>query len=302
MKNKKRLSNIWRPLRLIGSTLVCLLALASCSDELSDGETIFPDTAPKRDAFDQWLLDNYTNTYNVAFKYKFEDIESSMQYQLVPADSAKAAKLAIIVKYLWFDAYMETVGQDFVKSNVPRVIHVVGSGAYNSNGTMVLGTAEGGLKVTLYMVNELTDEMLHDYATLNNFYFHTLHHEFTHILTQKKPYDPQFNLVTEAGYVSGDWYLVPDSEAQRRGFISAYAMSEGNEDFAETTARYVTSSPAEWNAMLENAGEGAVSIKTKLEILREYMRTNWNLDIDALRDAVQHRAEELASLNLNVLE
>ena len=65
---------------------------------------------------------------------------------------------------------------------------MIGSAAYNSgDGTMVLGTAEGGLVITLYMVNRLTDATLRDYATLNEYYFHTMHHEFTHILNQKIP-------------------------------------------------------------------------------------------------------------------
>ena len=53
-----------------------------------------------------------------------EDIYSDMKYHLVPADSAKSAKLAIIAKYLWFDAYAECVGSDFVKENVLRLIIV----------------------------------------------------------------------------------------------------------------------------------------------------------------------------------
>ena len=71
---------------------------------------------------------------------------------------------AIIVKYLWFDAYNEVAGQDFIKTNVPRVITLIGSPAYENTGTMVLGTAEGGYKVTLYMVNNLDDATLKDYG------------------------------------------------------------------------------------------------------------------------------------------
>lgn len=39
--------------------------------------------------FDQWLLHNYTS-YNIAFKYRMEDIESSMDYTLAPAEIDKA--------------------------------------------------------------------------------------------------------------------------------------------------------------------------------------------------------------------
>lgn len=298
--NTRKIKHIF--LSMLALLAVLSSTLTSCSsDDLSDG-CVYPEISPRRDAFDQWLVENYTYPYNVIFNYKFQDIESDMKYQLVPADSAKAAKLAIIVKYLWFDAYVETVGRDFLKNNVPRIIQVIGSPAYNSEGTMVLGTAEGGLKVTLYMANSLTDELLHDYATLNDYYFHTLHHEFTHILNQKKPYDTAFNQITESDYISGDWYLVSDSTANKKGFVTPYAMSQGGEDFAEMLSVYVTSSPEEWQAIIDRAGSGAEYINAKLEIVRDYMQTSWNLDIDALRNAVQHRAKELASLNLEELK
>ena len=281
---------------------VASFALMSCSDDEPSSTSIFPTTSPTRDAFDKWLLNNYTFPYNVEMKYKMEDIESDMKYHLVPADSAKTAKLAIIMKYLWFDAYNEVIGPDFIKENMPRTIHFIGSPAYNSEGTMVLGTAEGGLKITLYMVNSLDDEMLKDYDTMNQYYFHTLHHEFTHILNQKIPYDQSFKLITESGYVSGDWYMISDATAYKAGFITPYAMMEPVEDFAEMLSTYVTITQSEWNAIIAQAGTtGAASINAKLDIVRSYMRDSWNVDIDDLRDAVLRRANSLNLVDLGHL-
>lgn len=281
---------------------VASFALMSCSDDDPSSESIFPTTSPKRDAFDKWLLENYTFPYNVEMKYKMEDIESDMKYHLVPADSAKTAKLSIIMKYLWFDAYNEVVGPDFIKENMPRTIHFIGSPAYNSEGTMVLGTAEGGLKITLYMVNSLDDKTLKNYDTMNKYYFHTLHHEFTHILNQKIPYDQSFKLITESGYVSGDWYTIPDKTAHQAGFVTPYAMVEPLEDFAEMLSNYVTMSQSEWNAILADAGTtGAASISAKLDIVRNYMQESWNVDIDKLRAAVLRRASTLSAVDLKHL-
>lgn len=261
-------------MKSIYSFLLLILAtvwLVACNQEDDlNSDTIFPVESPIRDAFDEWLLKNYTYPYNVDFKYKMEDIESDMKYNLVPADSAMSSKLAIIVKYLWFDTYAEVVGSDFVKTNVPRMIHLIGSPAYNSEGTVVLGTAEGGLKVTLYMVNYLGNS-IHDYTTLNDYYFHTMHHEFTHILHQKKPFNTAFNLISESDYVSGDWYQSTDTDAQSKGFISAYAMSEPQEDFAEMFSIYVTTSKADWENIIQQSGSGRVIIEEKLEMLRNYM-------------------------------
>ena len=281
---------------------VASFALMSCSDDDPSSESIFPTTSPKRDAFDKWLLENYTFPYNVEMKYKMEDIESDMKYHLVPADSAKTAKLSIIMKYLWFDAYNEVIGPDFIKENMPRTIHFIGSPAYNSEGTMVLGTAEGGLKITLYMVNSLDDKTLKDYDTMNKYYFHTLHHEFTHILNQKIPYDQSFKLITESGYVSGDWYTIADKTAHQAGFVTSYAMVEPLEDFAEMLSSYVTMSQSEWNAILADAGTtGATYISAKLDIVRNYMQESWNVDIDELRAAVLRRANTLNAVDLKHL-
>lgn len=285
------------------------LGLGSCSEDAPSDPTNFPTTPVERNAFDQWLLKNFTYPYNVSFLYKMKDIESDMTKNLVPADSAKSTKLAIIIKYLWFDAYAEAIGPDFIKENVPRVIHLIGSPAFNSNGTIVLGTAEGGQKVTLYTVNSLTDENLKDYSYLNDYYFHTMHHEFTHILNQKVAYNKSFDKVTASGYVSGDWTNVEDVDAQKKGFVTAYAMEEGKEDFAEMLSTYVTSTPTQWEKILSTAGANMVdetmtarqALEQKLAFVRDYMSKSWGLDIDKLRDAVLHRGNELSSLDLEHL-
>ena len=283
---------------------IVALSVTSCSNDDPKDDTIFPTTTTPNDPFDKWLEANYTYPYNVDFKYKMEDVYSDMKYHLVPADSAKSAKLAIITKFLWFDAYAECVGPDFVKANVPRIIHLIGSPAYNSGqGTMVLGTAEGGLIVTLYMVNKLTNQMLTDYDTMNEYYFHTMHHEFTHILNQKKPYSENFQHITESGYISGDWYRKNQRMANTQGFVTPYAMSEAREDFAEMLSVYVTTPPSGWQKIMTTAGKkGAPLIQAKLDIVRNYMKESWNLDIDQLRDIVIRRASELNSLNLNELK
>lgn len=280
------------------------LGFSSCGeeDDLSP-VTIFPTTSLQRDSLDNWLLKNFTYTYGVDFQYKFQDIESDMKYTLVPADSALSAKLAIIIKYLWFDAYNEVVGTDFLKGNVPRQITLIGSPAYNNDGTYVLGTAEGGYKVVLYMVNNLTDETLKDYDRMNDYYFTTMHHEFMHILNQKKPYNKTFDLISEGEYVSGDWYLRDtEKEALPAGFIRNYAMEEGREDFAETYSQFVTNSEETWAKKMDLAGkEGKAIIEEKIQMIRLYLRESWGLDIDALRQAVQHRAEEIRTLDLEHL-
>ena len=283
--------------------LLSVGALSSCSKDTPSGATIFPTTPVARNTFERWLLKNYTNPYNIDFQYKLKDGETDLTYNLVPADSAKTAKLAMITKFLWFDAYNEVVGPDFLKESAPRIIVAVGSSAYTRQRTEVVGSAEGGYKVTLNKINALTDELLHDYSAMTEYYFHTMHHEFTHILNQRKPYNPAFDLVTQSGYVSGNWLNVSTRDAHRAGFVSPYAMMNGAEDFAEMLSFYVTYTPQAWQAILDEAGtRGANLINQKLTLIKEYTQSSWGLDLDQLRDVVIRRGGQVATLDLSKLK
>ena len=283
--------------------LLSVGALSSCSKDTPSGATIFPTTPVARNTFERWLLKNYTNPYNIDFQYKLKDGETDLTYNLVPADSAKTAKLAMITKFLWFDAYTEVVGPDFLKESAPRIIVAVGSSAYTRQRTEVVGSAEGGYKVTLNKINALTDELLHDYSAMTEYYFHTMHHEFTHILNQRKPYNPAFDLVTQSGYVSGNWLNVSTRDAHRAGFVSPYAMMNGAEDFAEMLSFYVTYTPQAWQAILDEAGtRGANLINQKLTLIKEYTQSSWGLDLDQLRDVVIRRGGQVATLDLSKLK
>jgi substrate import-associated zinc metallohydrolase lipoprotein len=283
--------------------LICFTGLFfSCGNEdaLND-RSIFDTEPPVRNEFDNWLLKNYTIPYNVDFKYRLDDIESSQTHTLAPAEYDKSVALAKLTKFLWFESYDEVAGVEFTRSNVPRMIHLVGSPAYNSEGTITLGTAEGGLKVTLYMVNYIDLEDI-DLPFLNYYYFKTMHHEFAHILNQTIEYDPDFDLISEADYISGDWYQISDAEANSAGFVTPYAMSEPTEDFAENIAVYVTATDAEWNRILTNAGpEGSGIILRKFDIVYNYMKSAWNIDLDKLREVVQRRSGEIHLLDLDNL-
>lgn len=75
------------------------LGFTACSDDDPSGKSIFPtESTTKLDEFEQWLLENFTYPYNVEVLYRMKDIESDQSYTLTPADSAKCAKLAKIVK------------------------------------------------------------------------------------------------------------------------------------------------------------------------------------------------------------
>ena len=272
--------------------LILIGLLSSCrTDEL--GDSIFDTTPLVRSNFDLWLLENYNNQYNIDFVYKFSDNESDKTYNLIPADLKKSQELAQIVKHVWLEAYDEVAGIDFTRKYVPKMIFLVGSGAFDGSGTVVLGTAQGGLKVTLYAVNDLKLEI----GFLNEYYFHVMHHEFAHILNQNKSYDQSFKTITESSYIGNDWYLDTDATAQKKGFITAYSQYEPNEDFVETYSMYVTHDQTWWNNALANAGTTAGALITKkLDIVRSYFSTKWSINIDSIRTVILRRGNDVPTM------
>lgn len=286
--------------RFLPQVFVCccitatLASLSSCSENALDDTTVVKDSTRPKTAFDQWLHRHYVETYNISLKYRLEDMETDFTYTLAPADLQNSVRLAHIVLHTWLQAYDEVAGIDFTRQLAPKVFQFVGSPAFETDNRFMMGQAEGGMKITLFDVNELKLTR----SFLNNSYFQSIHHEFTHILTQTKDYDTDFQKISEGRYEPASWYASGKTEsyALERGFISTYAMKEYNEDFAETLAFYLVYTPEEWQQKMTTAGtDGSTIIAQKLQMIRSYMQTTWNIDIDALRTVIQRRMDEIVN-------
>lgn len=282
--------------------IMAAVVLASCSKDNLDPKSIFDTEAPERNAFDTWLLLNYVEPYNIQFNYKYVDRESDNSYNLIPAEYGKAVAMAKLTKYLWIDSYVELLGEPFMKEYCPRMIQLIGSKAFNSQGSVVLGTAEGGLKITLYNVNELNPSSL-SIDFLNEWFFKTMHHEFAHILHQTRNYSTDFNLIS-TDYQGPSWLnLESDLEANKMGYVTRYASYAPDEDFVELISNYVTHKKGYWEGIIENAGEeGSDKLSRKFDIVRTYLRDSWGIDIDRLRDIVQRRSDSISELDLTTLQ
>lgn len=293
--------------------IFAIFLFVSCSQDEEFGPSIFDmeDQLVEGSAsyeFDAWLRQAYLVPYNLDFRYRMEDVGSDMDYNLVPTSFEKAQQMAKLVKYLWFDVYGTVVSPEFLKENGPRIIHLIGSPAYNPiSGTMLLGTAEGGLKVTLFRCNELDPT---DVDLLNEYYFKTMHHEFAHILHQKRNYPVEFGLISQGKYNPLGWQYKTDSEAATLGFVSPYAGSQNREDFVEIIANYLVKSDMQWSDILELASQpgidmygdtipddginGRAIILQKLEMAKKWLKDSWEIDIDSLRAEIIRR-----QLNIN---
>lgn len=305
-------------------TVAAASLFVSCSeDDLSSTSVFANETTSEKSEFDQWLYDNYTKDYNISFQYRYTDRETDQYYNVIPADYDKSKGVAKIIKHIWMQPYEDLMGKDFLRSYAFKVIQLIGSFEYESSGEKVMGTAEKGLKIMLYGVNNLDLDTInvnndnpYDHTSsplnLNYYFFHTMHHEFCHILTQTKDYDTDFRTITAGNYHSTDWVNVDENgtasskdqwyKAQRQGFVSKYASEEYNEDFAETYSTYVTTTPEGWQMILDRGGdEGAALIQQKLEMVRTYFNDSWGVDIDKIREAVLKASKEANKLDLRTL-
>lgn len=297
--------------------LVAFAGLTACNGEDKFTESIFPDEVQEDvSPFGKWLKENYTDIYNLDFQYRMQDVGSNTNYNLVPTKLEKSMEMAILVKYLWFEPYGEIVEREFLRKYGPRMIHLIGSAAYNPNqGTRILGTAEGGIKVTLYDCNQLHADNI---EFNNEYYFHTMHHEFMHILHQQKAYPKEFETYSAGYYDPMYWQERNDdntpNEAEIRnaskyapyGFITAYGSSQPREDFVEVISCYITKSDAWWNSILSQAAQagpngevfldqerGDKKILKKIEISKKWLKDEWDIDLDVLRANVRERQKNL---------
>lgn len=318
--------------------LFLIIGLGSCSEDALNPVSNFQDPTTQPNEFDSWIQKIYTEPYNMRLNYRYVDIESDLEYNLLPADRSKSLALAKLIKYLWIDSYDE-VNKDnnpnFMKIYGPKIIQLIGSAAWNDDGSRILGQAEGGLKITLYEVNAIDVDHI-DINQMNDLFFHTMHHEFCHILHQTKDYSPDFKLITNEDYNSSGWKNIKEPEALRLGFITNYGSSEPNEDFVETASLYMVQDDAWWAAKLAIAkeeqvsktafdsyvGKGVKTIKTvtntdgstaqqyyivyngdqkilqKLGIVKDYFQSVWNFSIDDLREIIHRRSGTINTLDL----
>lgn len=257
---------------------VAALTVACSNDDVDAGRTIFTTEAtPNQTEFDQWLQKNYTEPFNIRFQYKYIDQNSNMAYNVTPAELSRSIAMAKLVKHVWLDAYTELMGEDFLKRHSFREFQLIGSAQYNGQGSVTLGFAEGGIRVNLFQVNDLDVndlyvEQLNPYSSGSNFdlnknFFHTMHHEFAHILTQITNYSTDFRALSAGKFHSADWVNLSDSAANKEGFVTAYGSSEYNEDFAEVFACYVTDTDTMWNQRLNMAQKLDPAVQDSLNTL-----------------------------------
>jgi substrate import-associated zinc metallohydrolase lipoprotein len=286
--------------------LFITLIYTSCKKEKLSDQSVFVDTTLPKNALDNYIYNNYIVPYNIDILYKYVDRETDLDYNLAPATYDGSVRMTKLLLYLGIQPYDNITGnKTFMKTYFPKLLTYLGTSSIRSNGTIVLGTAEGGRKINLYNLNNLAANST-NISYLNKYYFHVIHHEFQHILNQTKPFPTSFATISGPNYVDDVWNTTytTDGAAIAAGFISPYASKEATEDFAELYSFYVTLSATEYTAYLNSVGStpaGIAIIAAKTDIVKAYMKNEFGIDMDLLRANIQSKVAGLPTFDQTTL-
>lgn len=254
-------------------------------------------------AIDKWIYDSLTKPYNISVKYKWDLTEIDLNRTLVPPKEEQIIPVMSAIKKVWIDPYLSEAGSLFLKNIAPKFFILVGSPAYNGDGSIKLGTAEGGRKVVLYDINNFRVNGMPGYNAARDTagvleQFHTIQHEFAHILDQNVRVPIAFSSNSANSYTS-DWLNVTDTDARDNGFISPYGNSNRDEDWAEMVGFGLTSGQEYFDAYVNSIDPANVSatgitgaqaiqrLRGKEAAMVQYFDQAWNINFDQLQARIR---------------
>lgn len=274
-------------------TGVFCTAIFSCSDDDGiKGDSYIDTTPPELTELDLWIRDSFTYPYNIEVLYEWNENEVDQNRYLYPPETESVKPALEVVKHMWIDTYTDVGGEDFVKKIAPRQLLFVGGLNINPEGTVTLGLAEGGKKITFFE----TDFVDRTSVENINRFIGTIQHEYTHILNQTYPFDEEaYGQITPGNYTA-QWYNNSIEDSRELGYISDYARLNVIEDFAEMVRNMLINSDQEWNDIIGaiSSEQARADIRKKEAMVEEYFQSTFNISIYDLQDtAAQHRKEIL---------
>ena len=272
--------------------LFCIFLLGACSEEETLPDTpilgLGGDTWTKGE-IDNYITTNFTDPYNIEVKYKWDPYEVNFNKNLTPVVENKVMPALDAVLKIWMNPYEKVIGKNFLRKFSPRQFVLVGSAEYNSDGTITLGQAEGGKKITLLVINNFDKKDKEEVKRM----LHTIHHEFAHILHQNILYQREFKQLNPEWYTA-TWYNSSIAAANTQGLVTDYAKASADEDFVETISFLLVEGQVAFNEIVTaNPGKAASILRQKEAMVVAYFHDAYNLDFRALQAETQKGIAEI---------
>ncbi|THU39917.1 hypothetical protein FAM09_08460 [Niastella caeni] len=289
-------------MRSINIYLCIILLTVACKkeDDLGDVSTIpgLGGDTWAATAIDNWIRDTLTVPYNVAAKYKWDQGELDFDKTLTPPDEAKIIPVLSSIKKVWIDNYVAEAGKTFMQKYIPKFFVLVGSANWNIDGTITLGTAEGGRRIALYVLNDFRTKGMTGYVPADStnviMMFHTIEHEFGHILHQTVMYPEDYKRISVGDYTS-NWNNTTDAEANAKGFITAYSQSSPDEDFVEMISMMLSQGKAGYEAIVNGISNATArnKLRQKEVIVVNYFKDVWGINFYSLQTRTRNSINAL---------
>lgn len=280
---------------------VIVAGLSACNDEdplTPSGEELFP--PQEQTELDKQLAEMYSE-YNSVIEYRYiKNFLPNDWYYITPVSIDLVLPMAKFLKDMWIGPLEAGSSKEFVKAHFPRMIVLVGSPAYQKDGSVVLGQAEGGTLIRFTEVNNYSE-------TSRNWkqgQLETAFHEYAHLLHQTFSLPDAFRQVTPDSYTKNGWMAITDKEALKRGMVSPYGTSAFAEDFAEIFSFYLSATDEDLDYYFNqqpvqyvedvDLNKGRALLMTKLNILVKFTK-GIGIDIDKIRKDLQTKLNNLAN-------
>lgn len=242
------------------------------------------DTHQANSELDKWILQNFNTPWNINVVYRFDRYYTDINRNIAAIDLAKVKPSLQMVVDGFTGPYTKLAGEAFGKVYFPKLWVLYGSGSYNSDGTMVLGSMSNARMLNLYDLNNLDPN---NGASIRR-RLRTVHHEFMHSLNQTVPIPLAYQSISGADY-DPSWAGKSEDQVRPLGFVSPYSSSAYTEDFAEMLAHIVVEGPVWYNNYLLQADQtGYDRLKAKEAIVYAYLLNNFNVDMYELQAEVQN--------------
>ncbi|GGH22721.1 hypothetical protein FAZ19_13800 [Sphingobacterium alkalisoli] len=241
-------------------------------------------------SLDQFIANEFIKTYNIEVKYKWDPFEVNYNRTLVPPDETNVLPVLTAVRDIWMKPYEKLAGTDFLKTYSLSKFVLVGSAEYQSNGTIILGTAEGGSKIVLFVVNDFELSNRSEVVRM----LHTIHHEFSHILHQTIDYPQAWRGLSTQWYTA-TWFNSTNTQANQQGLITNYAKSAEREDFVETIAYLLVEGQEAYDSIVAANPDVASVFRTKENLVVQYYKDVLGIDFRELQAEVKSAIDNLTN-------
>lgn len=251
------------------------------------------------DPLDKYIQENFLDKFGVAVRYRFVDRYVDQNKRVTPPKVSVVQPMLDFLTEFWIKPFTDVAnGNRFFRSHVPAEIILIGSPMYNADGTLTLGTADAGARITLTEVN-FVDVNNQDWVFRQ---LGTIYHEFAHIMHQRYNLPSAWQEISPEGYTSlGSWFNLTDEEALQRGFVSPYGTSTFNEDFAEVVAfllfrpdfyeRFIEDEPNCNTVDCAARNEGRARLRRKYNAILTHYKQNTGVDLLEVRDLIQAKLQ-----------